>query len=91
MSPFAIQLGLDALTDFVPFVLRYTGLNLHAQLVFRRARQRSAFSREVRHGSQLPNGANGGDDVERVAADAILLGRDDFDSAKRDTGADFGE
>jgi hypothetical protein len=33
----------------------------------------------MRHGPELPDGSNSGDDVERVAPDAILLRGDHFD------------
>jgi hypothetical protein len=58
--------------------LREAGLDLHAQLVFGRPWQGAAFGGKVGHGAELPDGANGGDDVERVAPDPILLGRDDL-------------
>jgi hypothetical protein len=41
------------------------------------------------HGSQLPDGANGSDDVERIASDSILLCSYDFDFTEWDAVVDL--
>lgn len=77
IGAFPIQLALNALADFVPFVLRDAGFDFHAQLILRRTRERTTLGDEVWHGAELPDGADGRDDVEGVASDTVLFRGDD--------------
>jgi hypothetical protein len=69
--------GPGAVADEVALVLGDAGLDFKEQLVLRCAQEGAALGGKVRGDAQVPNLADGGDGVEGVAAQAVLLGGDE--------------
>ena len=69
--------GAGPIADEVALILGDAGLDLKEQLVLRGAREGAAFTGEVGGDAQLPDLADGGDGVEGVPAEAVLLGSDE--------------
>jgi len=87
LAELVAQDGAGAVTDEVALILGDAGLDLKEQLVLRRAREGAAFGGEVRGDAQLPYFANGGDGVEGVPTQAVLLGGDEvLDAALLESG-----